>query len=56
MQVEVTRKDIKFIPDATRVIARYTIFSPETNKRIIKNVLAMGDEDVSVAVNQVLRG
>jgi len=56
MQVEVTRKDIKFIPDASRVIARYTVFSNETNKRIIKNVLAMGDEDVSTSVNQVLRG
>jgi len=56
MQVEVTRKDIKFIPDASRVIARYTVFSNETNKRIIKNVLAIGDEDVSTSVNQVLRG
>lgn len=56
MQVEVTRKDIKFTPDASRVIARYTVFSPETNKRIIKNVLAMGDEDVSTSVNHVLRG
>ncbi len=56
MQVEVIRKDIKFTPDATRVIARYTVFSTETNKRIIKNVLALGDEDVSTAVNQVLRG
>lgn len=56
MQVEVTRKDIKFIPDATRVIARYTVFSQDTNMRIIKNVLAMGDEDVATSVNHVLRG
>lgn len=56
MQVEVIRKDIKFTPDATRVIARYTVFSHDTNKRIIKNVLAMGDEDVATSVNHVLRG
>ena len=56
MQVEVVRKDIRFTPDATRVIARYTSFSQETNKRIITNVLAMGDENVATSVNHVLRG
>ena len=56
MQVKVTRKDMKFIPDPTRVIARFTSYSESNDIRIIKNVLSMSEQDVDIAVNQVLRG
>ncbi len=56
MQVKVTRKDVLFKPDPTRVIARYISYSESNNIRIILNVLSMSELDVDIAVNQVLRG
>jgi hypothetical protein len=43
MQVEVKRKDSRFFPDPSRVIARFCYFSNERSKNIILNVLAMSD-------------
>ncbi len=56
MQVTVTRKDIKFLPDASRVIARFHFSSNGGSKNIIRNVLAMSDNEVNIALSQVLRG
>jgi predicted GH43/DUF377 family glycosyl hydrolase len=56
MQVTVTRKDIRFSPDPSRVIARFCNFSGERSKNIILSVLAMPDSEVFVALSQVLRG
>lgn len=56
MQVNVTRKDIKFLPDPSRVIARFLYTSDERSKDIIRNVLAMPDSEVNIALSQVLRG
>ncbi len=55
MQVTVTRKDDKFLPDPGRVIARFLYTSDERSKNIIHNVLAMTDSEVSIVLNQVLR-
>jgi beta-1,2-mannobiose phosphorylase / 1,2-beta-oligomannan phosphorylase len=56
MQVTVTRKGIKFLPDPSRVIARFHYTSDERSKNIIRNVLAMSDSEVNTALSQVLRG
>ena len=56
MQVTVTRKDIRFIPDPSRVIARFLYTSHERSRNIISNVLAMPDIEVSIALSKVLRG
>jgi predicted GH43/DUF377 family glycosyl hydrolase len=56
MQVTVTRKDSKFLPDPSRVIARFCYFSNERIRNIISNVLAMSDSEVNIALSQVLRG
>jgi predicted GH43/DUF377 family glycosyl hydrolase len=56
MQVTVTRKDSKFLPDPSRVIARFHYTSDERSKKIILNVLAMPDSEVNIALSQVLRG
>ncbi|MCJ7448393.1 MAG: glycoside hydrolase family 130 protein [Bacteroidales bacterium] len=56
MQVTVTRKDTKFLPDPSRVIARFLYTSDERSKNIIRNVLAMSDSEVNIALSQVLRG
>jgi predicted GH43/DUF377 family glycosyl hydrolase len=56
MQITVTRKDTKFLPDPSRVIARFCYFSNERAKNIILGVLAMSESEVFVALSQVLRG
>ena len=56
MQVTVTRKDTKFLPDPSRVIARFLYTSDERSKNIILKVLAMPDSEVSNALSKVLRG
>ena len=56
MQVTVTRKDSKFLPDPSRVIARFLYISNERSKNIIRNILAMSDSEVNIALSQVLRG
>jgi predicted GH43/DUF377 family glycosyl hydrolase len=56
MQVTVTRKDFRFLPDPTRVIARFLYISDERSRNIISNVLAMSDIEVNISLSQVLRG
>jgi predicted GH43/DUF377 family glycosyl hydrolase len=56
MQVNVTRKDSKFTPDPSRVIARFFHLSNERSINIIRMVLAMSDKEIYIALSQVLRG
>lgn len=56
MRINVTRKDIKFSPDPSRVIARYLYTGDERSANIIRQVLALPEEDVNAALSQVLRG
>jgi beta-1,2-mannobiose phosphorylase / 1,2-beta-oligomannan phosphorylase len=56
MQVTVTRKKIKFLPDSSRVIASFFYISDERSKNIIRHVLAMSADESHTALNQVLRG
>ena len=56
MQVTVTRKDSKFLPDPSRVIARFFNISDERSKYVISNVLAMSESEVDITLSQVLRG
>jgi len=56
MQITVTRKDTNFSPDPSRVIARFLYTSDERSKNIIRNVMAMSEDEVNIALSQVLRG
>jgi len=56
MQVCVTRKDVKFSSDSSRVIARFLYTNDERSLDIIRKVLAMSDEDANITLSQVLRG
>ncbi len=56
MRVIVNRKDIKFSPDSSRVIARYLYTTDERSTNIIRKVLAMSEDEVNVALSQALRG
>ncbi len=55
MQVEVIRKNTRFSPDPSRVIARFCSFSNERSKNIILSVLAMTESEAFLALSQVLR-
>lgn len=55
MKVEVHRKDIKFLPDTTRVITRFLYTNDERAINTIHSVLNMTANETSSALNQVLR-
>jgi len=55
MQVAVKRKTIKFLPDSTRVIARFFFNDDERAINAIRLVLNMSENEASLALNQVLR-
>ncbi|MFO7939700.1 MAG: glycoside hydrolase family 130 protein [Bacteroidales bacterium] len=56
MQVPVNRKETQFLPDPSRVIARFMYTGDERGKKLIQNVLDMTNTDVEVALSQLLRG
>jgi predicted GH43/DUF377 family glycosyl hydrolase len=55
MQVNVVRKESKFYPDPSRVIARFFYLSTERSKNMILAIMAIPDNEVSIALSQVLR-
>ncbi|MCK5369942.1 MAG: glycosidase, partial [Cyclobacteriaceae bacterium] len=56
MQVAVTRKDVKFNPDTSRVIARFHFAGEERSKDIIRKVFDLSENEAKLALSQVLRG
>lgn len=56
MAVTINRKKVIFSPDPSRVIARFLHLSDERTINIIKQVLALPDKDVKIAMSQLLRG
>ena len=56
MQVAVTRKKFTFSPDSSRVIARFLYLNDERSADIIREVLAMPEKEVNIAMSQLLRG
>jgi beta-1,2-mannobiose phosphorylase / 1,2-beta-oligomannan phosphorylase len=55
MQVAVNRKNIKFIPDSSRVIARFLYTGDERALNTIRSVLNMSEQSASQALSPVLR-
>ena len=55
MQVSVNRKDLKFLPDSSRIIARFHYTGEERALNIIRSVRNMSDKKTSTALKQVLR-
>ncbi|MBE0652839.1 MAG: glycoside hydrolase family 130 protein [Bacteroidales bacterium] len=55
MQVSVNRKNIRFHPDTTRVIARFLHTDDLRTVNTIRAVLNLSDKEVSFTLNQVLR-
>jgi len=56
MHVTITRKKYIFSPDSTRVIARFLYLDDDRSADIIRNVLALPEKEVNIAMSQLLRG
>jgi predicted GH43/DUF377 family glycosyl hydrolase len=55
MKVAVVRKTIKFLPDSSRVVARYFMSGEQRTKELISRILIMNDHDVSLTLEQINR-
>jgi predicted GH43/DUF377 family glycosyl hydrolase len=55
MKVSVTRKNVKFLPDSSRVVARYFMSGEERTKELIGRILAMSDQHVNLTLEQINR-
>lgn len=55
MRVPVTRKHINFLPDSSRVVARYFMNGEGPTKDTLALVFAMSESEVHVALEQTLR-
>jgi len=56
MPISVKRYNTIFRPDASRVIARLLYTGDERSLNVVKKVLEMPDDEVKLALSQVLRG
>ena len=55
MKVSVTRKSVKFMPDSSRVVARYFVNGEERAKELIGRILAMSNVEVYNTLEQINR-
>jgi len=55
MKVSVTRKNIKFLPDSSRVVARYFMNGDERTKELIGRILMMSNIEVNNTLEQINR-
>ena len=56
MKVSVTRKSVKFLPDSSRVVARYFNSGDLRTKELVGRILAMSHLDVTHTLEQINRG
>lgn len=55
MRVSVTRKNIRFLPDSSRIIARFFMSGELRTQQLIMRVLNLKDSKVNMALEQTLR-
>ena len=56
MKVSVVRKNVKFMPDSSRVVARYFMSGEERTKELIGRIVIMNNYDVIHTLEQINRG
>ncbi len=54
MQVKVNRRNLRFYPDAARVIARFLWMEDKRSKRTIDSASSMSEQETTVNFNPVL--
>jgi predicted GH43/DUF377 family glycosyl hydrolase len=55
MKVSVTRKNVKFWPDSSRVVARYFMSGEERTKELVGRVVTLSNHDVAHTLEQIYR-
>jgi len=55
MQVTINRKEIRFSPDPSRIIARFFYTNDARGRQVILHVMNMEDSEVEATLNQILR-
>ena len=55
MRVSVIRKNVKFTPDSTRVVARYFMNGDQRTQKMVSRLMAMGEKQIKVALEHTLR-
>lgn len=53
-QVDVQRKDIRFIPDSSRVVARFFNNGEERTRALVQRIIALDDENVARELDNIL--
>jgi predicted GH43/DUF377 family glycosyl hydrolase len=56
MKVSVVRKSVKFMPDSSRVVARYFNSGEQRTKELVGRILVMSNMDVTHTLEQINRG
>ena len=55
MRVSVVRKNIKFIPDSKRVVARYFMNGEERTQQMVARIMTLNEKQVLETLEQTLR-
>lgn len=55
MRVSVTRKNVKFLPDSSRVVARYFMNGDQRTQKMVSRIIALDEKQVNVALEHTLR-
>jgi predicted GH43/DUF377 family glycosyl hydrolase/ribosomal protein L20A (L18A) len=55
MRVSVTRKNVKFIPDTSRVVARYFMNGDQRTQKLVRQILALNEKQAALALEHTLR-
>lgn len=55
MRVAVTRKKVKFLPDASRVVARYFMNGEKRTKNLLSMIFSMSESQVNESLEHTLR-
>jgi predicted GH43/DUF377 family glycosyl hydrolase len=55
MQIEVKRSGVEFMPDPSRIIARFLFTGEKRASKTIASVLSMSNKDASITLGQILR-
>lgn len=55
MKVSITRKNVKFLPDSSRVVARYFNSGDQRTKDLVARILAMSNNDITLTLEQINR-
>ena len=55
MRVAVTRKNVKFIPDSSRVVARYFMNGEQRTREMVSRIMALDEMQVIHTLEQTLR-